>query len=336
MRTNNTTYDDLIIDYLSGNLSGANMDRFVELYHSDVAFRQRFDELNKVRSASMIPHIEAGKKENFTRLMEQIGSAPETTGQHFRRVGLLRIAAIAAILLVISGVWYFYKNTYAGKIRTSFYQTVVPEGSQTKIILPDSTVVWLNSVSSLKYDRMFGKNGREVTLSGEGYFEVAKDRKNPFCVHTGTVDIRDMGTAFNVKAYENDKDVTVDLIEGAVDVSVEAADNIRTYSMKPNDKFIYNKVTGKTNYRQSDTARAAQWTTGKLCFVDATIEQIARDLERKYNVKIEIGSEKIKKELFSGSLNLHLSLKENLLFLDVDKKFAISQTKDTVKIELKK
>jgi ferric-dicitrate binding protein FerR (iron transport regulator) len=106
--------------------------------------------------------------------------------------------------------------------------------------------------------------------------------------------------------------------------------------MKPNERLVFDKQTKDIKTSEVDAARSALWTTGKLCFVDATLEQIAKDLERKYDVKIQIASEKMKNEVFSGSINLNLSLKEVLSYIDVDKKFSINQNGDTIYIEINK
>ncbi|MCD7972875.1 MAG: DUF4974 domain-containing protein [Candidatus Azobacteroides sp.] len=105
--------------------------------------------------------------------------------------------------------------------------------------------------------------------------------------------------------------------------------------MKPDEEFVFNKLTKKNSSKKTDSSYAAQWINSKLYFVDASIEQITKDLERRYNVKINIASEKIKGEIFSGSLDLNLPLKENLSYMDVDKKMKISQYADTIYITTK-
>ncbi|MDD4489847.1 MAG: DUF4974 domain-containing protein, partial [Paludibacter sp.] len=136
-------------------------------------------------------------------------------------------------------------------------------------------------------------------------------------------------------AYKEDNDIVINLISGAVDVSLHKNNYSIPFSLKPNEKITYNKTKKTFETKTVDASRSALWTTGKLCFVNATLEQISRDLERKYNVKISIESEQIKHEIFSGSLNLNLPLSENLAYIDVDKKFNINMKGDTIVIKIK-
>jgi ferric-dicitrate binding protein FerR (iron transport regulator) len=195
--------------------------------------------------------------------------------------------------------------------------------------------VWLNSASSLKYNQSFGKKKREVTLIGEGYFEVMKDKSKPFIVHTQSLNVNVLGTVFNMRAYDDDAEVTVNLIEGSVNISLPASEDKGLLTMKPNERMVFNKQTRKIITSDTDASRASLWTTGKLCFVDATLEQISKDLERKYDVEIQIMNDKIKNEIFSGSLDLNLSLEELISYIDVDKKFSIRQAGDTIYIGIR-
>jgi ferric-dicitrate binding protein FerR (iron transport regulator) len=209
----------------------------------------------------------------------------------------------------------------------------VPLGSQAKIILPDGTIAWLNSGSTLKYSNLYGKKNREVLLSGEGYFEVTKDKSKPFFVHTNNIQVKVLGTVFNVRSYMNDRTVEVNLLEGKVDVSMLDNNSSKKLILIPNEKMIYNKNT-KTMYScKADAAKSAQWTIGKLCFVNSSLKDISKDLERKYNVKIILESDRVKNEIFSGSLDLNQPLKFILDYLDVDKKFTKTYNGQTVSIK---
>jgi ferric-dicitrate binding protein FerR (iron transport regulator) len=334
MQNENKIFDDLMIDYLSGNISEMDKRRLSELLKSNVDFKMEFDKMIKLRAVSFVPQIDATKEANFKRLMEQLNeNVPAFSMSRTWNSRLRQIAAIIIFVVSVSvSLFYIYRDITTPGESTICYETVAPIGSQTKIILPDSTIVWLNSGSFLKYSQSFGKKNREVALSGEGYFVVKKDKSKPFLVHTVKLDVKVMGTVFNVRAYNEDEDVEVNLIEGVVNVSFPENKKAGSLTMKPNEKLVFNKQSKHVESFQTDAYRSALWTSGKLCFVDATIEQISKDLERKYEVKIQIENKLIKKELFSGSLNLNLSLKEILSYIDVDKKFKISQVGDTIKI----
>ncbi|MDD3319843.1 MAG: FecR family protein [Paludibacter sp.] len=336
MQSEDKNFEDLMIDYLSGNISESNQQYLSDLIKSNDNLKVRFNEMLKLRAISFVPVIEAEKQANYKKILEQINDTPTINISRTWMSGFKKIAAIITLIISVSvASFYIYKDLTSPADNTFCYQTFSPVGSQTKIILPDGTVVWLNSGSSLKYNRSFGKENREVALSGEGYFEVSKDKKKQFIVHTGMLDVNDIGTVFNVKAYKDEKEIIVNLIEGAVNISLPDTKKSVPLLMKPNEKSVFNKLTKRIELFETDASRSALWTTGRLCFVDATIEQISKDLERKYNVKIKIANEKIKKELFSGSLNLNLSLKEVLSYIDVDKKFKINQVGDTIFVGIK-
>lgn len=337
MQSEKKNFDDLIIDYFSGNISEMDQQRLSELLKSNVDFKTQFDEIIRLRSISFIPQIESEKQTNYKRIIKQINEDIPMIGMSRSwRNNIRQIAATVIFVISISVIsFYVYRDNVSSGDSAICYETLAPIGSQAKIILPDSTVVWLNSGSSLKYNRSFGKKNREVVLSGEGYFEVKKDKAKPFLVHTVELDVAVMGTVFNVRAYNEDVGVVVNLIEGVVNVSLPEIKNAGSFTMKPNEKLVFNKQSKQIESYQTDAYRSTLWTTSKLCFVDATIEQISKDLERKYDVKIQITNEQIKKELFSGSLNLNLSLKDILSYIDVDKKFRTNQVGDTIKINIK-
>ncbi|NDP19573.1 MAG: FecR family protein [Paludibacter sp.] len=329
-------FEDLMIDYFSGTISESDQQLLTNLINSNNDFKAQFDEMTKLRAVSFIPKIESGKQTNYNRLIQQINEESSMAVSHSWTYYFRRIAAVITLVLSVSiASFYLYKDITAPKESTICYETIAPIGSQTKIILPDSTVVWLNSGSSLKYSQTFDKKDRQVSLSGEGYFEVTKNKEKPFFVHTGSLDVKVTGTVFNVKSYKEDKNIEVNLLEGVVSVTFPEKTNSGSYTMKPNEKIVFNKILKTIELSETDASRSALWTTGKLCFVDVTIEEISKDLERKFHVKIQIKNEKIKNELFSGSLNLNLSLKELLTYLDVDKKFKVIQVGDTINISSK-
>ncbi|MDD4992142.1 MAG: FecR family protein [Paludibacter sp.] len=337
MQNENEKFEDLMIDYFSGDISEVDLQYLSNLLKSNNNFKMRFDEMVKFHAVSFATQIEAEKQDNYKKLMKKINDTPT---YNISRSWFTHIRKIAAIIILVVSVSvasvYIIKDISSSNDALFCFETFSPLGSQTKVILPDSTIVWLNSGSSLKYNQSFGKKNREVTLLGEGYFEVKKNKGKPFLVHTDSLNVMVLGTVFNVNAYSEDAEVTVNLIEGVVNISLPKQESTGSFTMKPNEKLVFNKQSKKMVSSETDASRSALWTTGRLSFVDETIEQISKDLERKYDVKIKIANEQIKKELFSGSLNLNLSLNEILSYIDVDKKFTIHQVGDTIHIGIKR
>lgn len=336
MTSEDKNFDYLIIDYLTGEISEENQQLLSNLIKSNNDFKVQFDEILKLRAITLIPVIEAEKQANYKKLIEKINDTPTINLSRSWMGSFRHIAAIFILAVSVSVAFFYMYIDIMSPADTAFcYETFSPIGSQTKIILPDNTIVWLNSGSSLKYNQSYGKKDREVTLIGEGYFEVMKEKSKPFIVHADSLNVTVLGTVFNIRSYNEDENVTVNLIKGSVNVTLSKVESVGSQTMKPNEKLVFNKQTKKIELTETNASRSALWTNGKLCFVDATIEQISKDLERKYDVKIQINNEKLKKEIFSGSINLNLSLKEVLSYIDVDKKFNINQTRDTIYISSK-
>jgi ferric-dicitrate binding protein FerR (iron transport regulator) len=187
-------------------------------------------------------------------------------------------------------------------------------GSRTKLILPDSSVVWLNSGSKLTYTQPFGVINRTVTLSGEAFFNVVK-RTEPFIIHTEGVQIKVLGTAFNVRSYTNEKKIETSLVIGRVEVTLDKRPE-KKYVLAPNEKLTLNKeessitskkkgqhplaILGSVAYLDSSTIVETSWIDNKLVFVDESFSDIASKMERWYGVTINFKNQKIKYERFTG------------------------------------
>jgi len=335
MLDKNQQFEYLMSNHLSGHISDDDERALLELLNSDPKYKTLYTEMAKTRAISFIPMLENEKVPSYKNLVNTFHNSlslnvKSTTFRNFLRIA----AAVIFVLSTSVSLFYIFTNNHNNSLATS--ETFVPLGSQAKVILPDGSVAWLNSGSTLKYNNLFGKKDREVQLTGEGYFEVTKDKSKPFLVRTNNIAVKVLGTVFNVRSYLDDPTVEVNLLEGKVDVSMSNKEISRRLALLPNEKMIYNKMTGTMFSYKTDAAKSAQWTTGKLCFVDAPIEKIAKDLERKFDVKIKLETQNINNEIFSGSLNLNQPLNEILEYLDVDKKFTRIYNGKAVLIKNKK
>jgi ferric-dicitrate binding protein FerR (iron transport regulator) len=175
----------------------------------------------------------------------------------------------------------------------------VDNGQKANLQLPDGTRVWLNSGSSIRYDKNYNQHDRIINLEGEAYFEVAKDKKRPFIVKTNAINVRAVGTTFDVKAYTNDDAITTTLIEGKVNVF-----NDKVISqLLPNQKITFNKSNRTFDKVQVyDAEMAGLWKNNQLAFDSETLEDIAKVLERMYNIQVVFDSEQIKHIRFSGKI----------------------------------
>lgn len=181
-------------------------------------------------------------------------------------------------------------------IRLRSIKFLVDKGQRASVILPDGTKVWLNSHTELTYNGDYGKGNRQVVLSGEGYFEVAKDTTLRFIVKAGEMEVEALGTTFNVKAYQEDGELTTTLFEGKVRTSVGKDEVI----LKPDESLSFDKSSRRMIVSDDLAAYARMWKDNELVFKGATMEEVAVMLDRLYNVKVRFTSEKVKHYRFSG------------------------------------
>ena len=161
---------------------------------------------------------------------------------------------------------------------------------------------------------------REVFLSGEAYFKVARNVRKPFIVHTGELNIQVLGTTFNVASYPDDAEIKVSLVEGRVNVYT-TSDAKKNILLSPDEQAVFNKDDKALFMRKIDASSQAAWTTGRLVFVNEKLFDILKSIEKKYDVQILVQSRKVYTEYFSGSIDANLTLDEILSYLDVDNKF---------------
>ena len=229
----------------------------------------------------------------------------------------MRYAAVFVATLALS--WYWFRTDTSETTTQPFAGTngigevSVTYGSKTRIVLPDSSVVFLNSGSKLTYPSVFDRK-REVTLTGEGYFMVRSDSLHPFLVHTSDVSIKALGTEFNVKAYSEEQQIETVLVTGSVEILKKDRIN-PIVELKPGEKAIYTKVetlvqSATTTNKPAQVIVSAEqnlkqdvstgWVQNLLVFDAESFEQISVQLERWFNVEINIMNVGLRKAHLSG------------------------------------
>ena len=213
-----------------------------------------------------------------------------------------RIAAILLLPLIIStGVLsYLYTRQLKQADTVSYLEVLSAPGIVTQVLLPDSSKVWLNAGSSLRYPSRFTEKERNVQLSGEGYFEVQSDKEYPFYVSLDNgIKVKAHGTKFNINAYKEDRVVETTLEAGLVDV-ISAS---RTIWLKPNEQVCYDKEDGHFTISVANIEEKTAWKEGKLVFRNATLEEVVKILSRRYNVDIVLHRENQKDYKFRATFS---------------------------------
>ncbi|MCG6187340.1 FecR family protein [Maribellus maritimus] len=210
-----------------------------------------------------------------------------------------RFAAILFIGLVV-GVLVTKFNS---KHETGYVTSIAPAGSVSQMILADSTLVYLNAGSELRYSPETNNKKREVYLTGEAWFQVEKNKQKPFIVHTQYYDVQVTGTQFNVKSYPSDSEVTTTLEEGQVEIgSSENFKLTKNISLQPGEQVVLNKKSKKLFVQNVDTQLFTSWKNNKLIFLNMNLKELIILLERRYGVDIEVFDDDILTYHYSGTI----------------------------------
>ncbi|MBO9729742.1 MAG: DUF4974 domain-containing protein [Chitinophaga sp.] len=231
--------------------------------------------------------------------------------------GIITDQGDAAVNKTDSGHVQYNNNSASGNTAIVYNTLSTPYGGQYRLTLQDGTNVWLNAGSSLRFPATFAGNERKVTLSGEAYFEVAQDANRPFyvAIHSGTdtaMNVRVLGTHFNINAYPDEQRNVVTLLEGAVKVNYLGTG----VTLTPGKEAILQKTTGKMNVGNGDTEEAIAWKNGYFLFDNEKVESIMRQISRWYDVEIRYQGD-ISKKAIAGSLSRTKNVSEVLNMLEL-------------------
>ena len=334
--------DDLIIRYLSGATSPSenailanwlkeskdNLSTFNAMRNIWLASSQNTD----VVSALKVFSNPTGNISNETNSDEEDEPEEAFTDSPNVFFKVLKIAAVVLITLTIGALgnqFWINRNQIALNDRNINIATTL--GSRAITTLPDGSKVWLNAGSRLDYNLEFGRKTRIVKLTGEAFFDVKTDSTKPFIVKAGKLAIKAYGTAFNVKAYPNENAITTTLVRGKVVIAgKDNADKEFVIKMKPNDKIAFfndkvqninaiNKIYALSNRIQKSapiilneinaikeaeikTELYTSWKDDRWVIEKRDIESLVNDFERRYNIKIQLESDEVKKYHFTGTL----------------------------------
>lgn len=245
---------------------------------------------------------------------------------------LLKIASVVLItVFATTSMFVFFGNRDNGQ--TAMNTITVPAGQRVNIDLPDGTNVWLNAGTSMKYPAAFlsGKT-REVILDGEAYFDVARNEKVPFVVHTYVMDVEVLGTKFNVEAYSGKKIFETSLMQGSVKV-FRPQEKETGIILQPtykttliNDKLLVSKIEDFNEYR---------WKDGFICFKHKSFADIMKEFEKYYDLTILLDNKKIEKIELTGKFRIADGLDYALKVLQNDVAFTYYRDKNNDVIYIK-
>lgn len=261
------------------------------------------------RSLKSVTYVDNNGELQRVDELEETGAVRRLPPRN-RRMAL----AIAAVLLLSIGGWYLFRQPIASPSvaevpAAKAVQKITQRGEMKYLLLPDSTQVWLNVASTLDFPESFAEGKREVYLSGEAFFDVKHAAESPFLIHTGNVVTKVLGTSFNVKAYPGQPDVVVSVKRGKVEVS---KDNLVMATLTKGQEVKVITTAPEATVGVLKESNVAAWTTGRLSYDSRPLSDILKDLERNYNVRIELADSKLGADIFTTSFRRDIGVEEAL------------------------
>lgn len=288
-------------------------------------------ELNKLNNIENLPICYStnspseshSAQESFSRLQKRIEQTEKENSMH-KHLVLWKCVTIAASIVLLFGLCFFFlseKELPEMKV----FSTVA--GQSEQITLPDGSIVWVNADTRIVYPEKFNMKVREVYISGEAFFEVKKNPSCPFIVKTDKLDIKVLGTKFNVKSYPDEFNIETTLVEGSVSIASLGKQTL----LRPNQQLVLRKSDGKISlYDNINLKHYVGWTNGHFYFRQATIEDVAKKIERVFDVKIHIESEKLRERRFTGRIDKNESIEEILNAIKITTPYSYSINNNTI------
>lgn len=293
-----TDYIQLFDKFLLKQASAEEIQVLIQWLKSEGSFQDWADEEWNAAASEMDTKLQ---RQLFGQIKEKISQIDRTClpeKENRPRKFYLWSARVASVilLLLMTGLSVHY-YTMSQMIMPDMIVSV-EKGQKANVVLPDGSKVWVNSDSQLSYGSRFNQKERVLSLEGEAYFEVTPDKDRPFIVETDELAVRALGTSFNVKSYEEEKDASTVLMTGKVEVT---SDYDRLV-LNPNERIVFNKQTGHMEKSTvENTGDYINWKYNALTFNGETFENIVHTLERYYNTRIVFESETLKKYRFTGT-----------------------------------
>jgi ferric-dicitrate binding protein FerR (iron transport regulator) len=317
---------------LSGDATEQDKEELNSLLQQRPELMQQYEMLHQLWSVNTPVYEEPAADDKVNRILQL--AADETAvkqgaGQVIRITKWRKFYWAAAMVTAIAvGAWLFAawkkkQNDLAAN------EVVAPKGSKTRTILPDGSTVWLNAGSRIVY-ASFNGPVREITLEGEAFFDVVHvispvtHQKKPFIVHAGSIDIKVLGTAFNVKSYPEEKTIETTLIRGLVQITRKGEKSGEPVYLHPNEKIVLPVNSADAGIVKNPASTASSQIAQQIIRIDSTVkenehietawvynrlefrgdnfEQLALKLERWYNIRIYFDDDAARQLVFNGSL----------------------------------
>lgn len=290
-------FEHIITRYLTGKATPEEEGELLQAIHAspewEAAFRKRTSEWNPLEETG----TDTGMDQKWNRIASII--TPVALPTQSRRMPWLSIAA-AIILLLVSGITvYFFNQGGQNTSRNTSWQTILANGEDHSILLPDGSSVYLREGSEISYPEQFSPSLREVKIHGEAFFDVTRNSEQPFIVEASGLSVTVLGTSFSVRTAGNGDEISVILVEGKV--SLADARQKELVQLHPNQKADYRVEDGHCTVYEVDGERLTSWRKGIISYDNASLDEIVDLIEQTYKVSLSYERVNDDKQRFSGA-----------------------------------
>ncbi|MBL7972868.1 MAG: FecR family protein [Prolixibacteraceae bacterium] len=293
---------DDILQVVMGYLKGDSKKAVLSQLEEDLSAREEFRKVKNARA--LISSTQKMPEYQLENLYLDFKRQLDKKQKRFRLNGydLLKYAAVFILAAGLSSLFFYSRFQSLNHHESALHYTSVfaDNGQISKMVLPDSTVVWLNSDSKVTYNSDFAVNNREINLSGQAFFKVTKNEKIPLKVFCNNLEVKVLGTMFDVSAYPNDKNISVVLESGKVEV--QDSKKSFHYELEPGEMVQYTRSSGKIYKEKVKPEKFISWKDGVLIFRDDPMNEVLAKLRRRYNIDIEVTQPDIYKSVFTATI----------------------------------
>ncbi|MFD2036234.1 FecR family protein [Belliella marina] len=309
-----TEFDIMSAKILAGEATQEEIMAFENMLSSDPSLNELFEADKKVWEMS--EGLDFNQGDWAGNDWKSVDSKLGLSKNYSRGLLYRRIVSIAASVVLLVGVFAavkFYLQTDEVHVETAMHRLEVPKGNTSYLVLGDGTEVWLNSGSVFEYPSDFNVDSRNVKLQGEAFFEVAKSG-SPFVVDAGDIDLRVLGTSFNVRAFAEEGQIETTLMTGKLQVEGMDAYQIEPFVILPREKIIYAKAGGENNRHRPKITKITytndqkllsqiSWKEGLFILEGESLEEIGERIYRTFGLKVVFKDEQIKQFKFTGKVS---------------------------------
>ncbi len=285
----------------SGKIEEKERRQILSLFHQpENEFEIKTELVNQLAEEKQdVSYFDETKFEKLWMQIQERSSSARMTKKYNLRL-VYHVAAVLIIALLTGNILLQY-FTSTDEV---FHTAIAPRGAIAQIIMPDNSKVILNAGSRIRYSIGGKKKGREVYLSGEAWFDVEKAKDSPFVVHTSAYDVRVTGTKFNVKAYDDDREVTTTLEEGTIRILPTSNCMLSNdMEIKPGEQVSFLKDDRNMIITKVDPSFFSSWKENKLVFNNTSLKDIFKMLERKYGVVFIVEDKEVLNYHYDGVIH---------------------------------